>query len=121
MSPPLLTLLDYPRKGQSPGSSTRVDGSKISNFLNFDESSFGKIILIEDIQPQLISYLGETLGIDTLFFSGHSLTEFRNIETGPLPPSLASLPSQIAERGYLHIHYRRVMDLGNEEDFRDCA
>ncbi|KAI0099760.1 hypothetical protein GGR51DRAFT_390310 [Nemania sp. FL0031] len=109
-------LLDYPRSGQSSAGPMKVAGSGVSVLT---DSSFGKFIFIEDIEPQLMSYFGETLDIDPLFFSGHTTTDFKDIENGPPPPSLAFCPSQIAERGYLHIHYQQVLDLGNADDFKN--
>ncbi|KAJ8128502.1 hypothetical protein O1611_g5133 [Lasiodiplodia mahajangana] len=114
-----VVVLDYPRSKQTLPGPMKVSESNISNLIDSTESSFGKSIIIEDIQPRLISYLGETLDIDPLFFSGHTTTDFKDIERACPPPSLAFCPSRIAERGYFHIHYQQVVDLGNADDFRE--
>ncbi|KAM7182567.1 hypothetical protein V8F33_014213, partial [Rhypophila sp. PSN 637] len=66
----------------------------------------------------LISLLGEILDVDPIFFAGHVTTDFKDIEKAPAPPSLALFPSQIAERGYLHLHYQQVLDLGSADAFK---
>ncbi|KFA54500.1 hypothetical protein S40293_10061 [Stachybotrys chartarum IBT 40293] len=79
----------------------------------------GRVLIVENIRPSLISLLGEILDVDPIFFAGHVTTSFQDIEQAPPPPSLALFPSYIAERGYLHMHYQHVVDLGDADSFID--
>jgi hypothetical protein len=75
-------------------------------------------LIVENIQHHLISLLGEILDVDPIFFAGHVTTDFKDIEEAPLPPSLALFPSRIAEKGYLHLHYQQLLDLGSADAFK---
>lgn len=116
-----VVLLEYPLSSNLPSSPVGITKTELPRLLHTTSPATGRVIFIENIGPDLISYLGQSLEVDPLFFAGHVSTDFQDFEKAPLPPSLALLPSQIAERGYLHIHYQQVIDLGSAEQFRDTA
>ncbi|KAK4189474.1 hypothetical protein QBC35DRAFT_430671 [Podospora australis] len=113
-----IVTLDYPRPAPSPLTITEANLAKL---IYATSTIHGRILLVENIRPHLISLLGEILDIDPVFFAGHITTDFKDIEIAPPPPSLALFPSQIAERGYLHIHYQQVLDLGSADLFRSSS
>ncbi|EFX05660.1 hypothetical protein CMQ_3729 [Grosmannia clavigera kw1407] len=115
--------LDYLCGDQALAESKYIGENDLEKILDgiFDGDEQRHVILVEDIEPRLISLLGEKLDIDPVFFAGHITTNFGDIEHVPPPPSLALLPSQIAAAEYLHTHYQRVMDLGNADLFQGAA
>lgn len=101
-----------------------IDGTMLSNLARFDqralprlfegpEHAIGRVLLIENLRPDMISYLGEHLDVDPLFFAHYITTDFAGIDKAPPPPSLAFCPSQILEQGHVHIHYQYIIDLGD--------
>ncbi|KAF4436472.1 Zinc transport protein ZntB [Fusarium austroafricanum] len=79
-----------------------------------------RLVLMENIHSTSICQLGEQLGIDPMFFAGHVTTDLQDMENALLPPSLTTLPSTSAERGYINIHYQQVLDLGSSALFEDA-
>ncbi|KAF5579366.1 zinc transport [Fusarium pseudocircinatum] len=69
-----------------------ISEDNISQVIRKDIFISSRILLVEDIGPDLICLLGEALQIDPLFFANHVTTDFQDIEKAPLPPSLAMLP-----------------------------
>jgi hypothetical protein len=116
-----IVTLDYPRSGHSVPDPLILAEADLAQLINATPTTEGRILLVENIQPHLISLLGETLDVDPIFFAGHVTTDFRDIEKAPPPPSLALFPSQIVERGYLHLHYQQVLDLGNADEFKSSS
>ncbi|KAF4997011.1 hypothetical protein FGRMN_4151 [Fusarium graminum] len=82
---------------------------------------FNRLLLIEDISPDLIIRLGEVFDIDPLFFADYVCTDFQDLEKKPPPPSLAILPSLISTRPYLHLHYQQILDLGDPDAFAESS
>ncbi|KAK3305061.1 uncharacterized protein B0T15DRAFT_188054 [Chaetomium strumarium] len=116
-----IVTLDYPRSGQSAPNPRTVAQVDLAELIDTTPTTAGRILLVENIQPHLISLLGEILDVDPIFFAGHVTTDFQDIEKAPLPPSLAFFPSQIAEKGYLHLHYQQVLDLRSSGAFKSSS
>lgn len=116
-----IVTLDYPRGGQSAPTPLTVAEADLAKLVDTTSVSHVRVLLVENIRPHLISVLGEILDIDPVFFAGHITTDFKDIEKAPPPPSLALFPSQIAEKGYLHLHYQQVLDLGSVDAFKSTS
>ncbi|KAK4040860.1 hypothetical protein C8A01DRAFT_15321 [Parachaetomium inaequale] len=112
-----IVTLDYPRSEQPAPNPLTVSEADLAKLIDTTSTTDGRILLVENIQPHLICLLGEILDVDPVFFAGH-ITDFKDIEKAPPPPSLALFPSQIAEKGYLHLHYQQVLDLGSADTFK---
>ncbi|KAK4663970.1 uncharacterized protein QC763_501220 [Podospora pseudopauciseta] len=112
-----IVTLDYSRDGQSVPNPLTVSEVDLARLMGATSTTAGRIVLVENIQPHLVSFLGEILDVDPIFFAGHVTTDFKDIEKAPPPPSLTLFPSQIAENGYLHLHYQQVLDLGSADVF----
>ncbi|CAG7560615.1 unnamed protein product [Fusarium equiseti] len=115
--------MDYPTAEQHPPEPEpiKVAEDKITNLIDTLPAATTRLIMVEDISPQLISLVGNALDIDPIFFADYVNTSFENIEIAPPPPSLAILPSLLSQCGYLHLHYQQVLDLGTAEKFEDAA
>ncbi|KAL8313007.1 hypothetical protein RB597_005714 [Gaeumannomyces tritici] len=118
-----LVVVDYPaneNKLPTPQEITAPELSKLlawPNLFTIGSRPQMRIVLVENIQPQALIILGQILEVDPVFFAGHVDTDFQDIEKAPLPPSLAFFPSQLAEKGFLYVHYQQVIDLGNSSTF----
>lgn len=108
-----IRLLEYGVDGKMIPSPTPFDQTDLPRLLEGPIQTFGRILLIENLRPDVISCLGKHLRVDPIFFAEYITTEFQGIEKAPPPPSLAFCPSQIIERGHVNIHYQQVIDLGN--------
>ena len=113
-----IVILEYSCDRQSPPNPLRVTEADLAKLVDVTSTACGRVLFVENLRPQLISLLGETLDVDPIFFAGHITTDFEDIEKAPPPPSLAFCPSQIAEKGYLHIHYQQAIYLGSADTFR---
>ncbi|KAF5007510.1 hypothetical protein FDECE_6157 [Fusarium decemcellulare] len=116
-------FMDYPRNASSqvapePLAATDDECVKLSSHI---PSNTTRLLLIENITPDLIVRVGQALDIDPLFFADYIVTNFEDIEKEPPPPSLAILPSLISKKEYLHLHYQQVLDMGSAEPFIDAA
>ena len=116
-----IVTLDYPRSGQSAPDPRTVAEVDLAKLIDATSTTAGRILLVENIQPHLISLLGEILDVDPIFFAGHVTTDFKDIEKAPPPPSLALFPSQIAKKGCLHLHYQQILDLGSAGSFKSSS
>ncbi|KAH6963268.1 hypothetical protein DER45DRAFT_582771 [Fusarium avenaceum] len=112
-------ILDIHTSPNSILQTVEIPEEDISRICQNDPLVCTRIVLVENINSRLMSQIGEALDIDPLFFAGHVITDFKDIEKAPLPPSLATLPSIAAENGYLNIHFQQVLDLGNSDTFRN--
>lgn len=72
------------------------------------------IAVIENIHPNDIELLGSLLDIDPLFFCGHIVSSYQDIERTPPAPLISMLPSRIASHEFFNIHFQKVLDLGDE-------
>ena len=72
------------------------------------------IAIVENIHPNNIEALGSSLDIDPFFFCGHIASSYQDVEKTPPPPLMSMLPSRIASRDFLNIHFQKVLDLGEE-------
>lgn len=127
--PPLsastVVLLEYSASGNAPPPCpvrlTETELPKLFEEVEAFTPVSGRVLLVENIHSGLIALLGRHLDVDPIFFASYITTDFQGIEKAPLNPSLAFYPSQIAERGHLHIHYQQVVDLGNARWFKDSV
>lgn len=108
-----IQLLEYAADGQVPPRLDQFDQRGLPLLFESPHQATGRVLLIENLRPDVINYLGEHLDVDPLFFADYVNTDFQGIDKAPPPPSLAFCPSQIVERGHVHIHYQQVIDLGN--------
>ena len=95
--------------------------ASLTHSLHLSGCESGSVLIIEDIAPSLLLYLGEQLDIDPIFFANHIITEHKDLENNPSPPSLALFPSQLSQRGHLHIHYQQVVDFGTAPAFTNST
>ncbi|KAK3322673.1 hypothetical protein B0H66DRAFT_212090 [Apodospora peruviana] len=116
-----IVTLDYPQSGHPAPTPLTIAEADLTKLISTTSTIYGRILLVENIRPHLISLLGEILDVDPVFFAGHVTTDFKDFEKAPPPPSLALFPSQLAERGYLHLHYQQVLDLGSPDPFRSSS
>lgn len=116
-----VVILEYSQNRQSPPNPLTVAEADLVKLVDITSTTSGRVLFVENIRPGLVNLLGGTLDVDPVFFAGHITTDFQDIEKEPPPPSLALFPSQISERGYLHIYYQQVVDLGSADSFRSSA
>jgi len=87
---------------------------KIESFMEDDQSgSLGMCVLVEDVNSNDINILGSLLDIDPDFFCGHLNTKYESIENRPPTCLMSSLPSLIASQQFVHLHYQRVLEMGD--------
>jgi hypothetical protein len=79
----------------------------------------GMVVLLEDPGPVEMEKLGVALDINPLFFGGHVATAHEDLEKQPPPPVMTMFPSQVATQDFIHIHYQKVLDLGEERLLHD--
>ncbi|UZP40523.1 hypothetical protein NXS19_008339 [Fusarium pseudograminearum] len=117
--PSKIICIDHPNHGSHPSQpqNVAIQEDDLVTFLKAIPSNTMRIIIIEDISPQLMSLVGRTLDVDPLFFADYVNTSFKEFEVSPPPPSLAILPSLLSESGYLHLHYQQIVDLGDASSF----
>lgn len=90
----------------------------IISAISLDEPDLkGRILLIEDICPEMIDILGSSLNIDPLFFASHLHAPFR--DAASQTPSLATLPSRMRRQNFISIHYHRVLESPKEVASKD--
>ena len=82
------------------------------------EQVSGVVVLLEDPGPVYMEKLGVALDINPLFFGGHVVTAHEPVEKQTPPPIYAMFPSQIISQDFIHIHYQKVVDLGEERQLR---
>lgn len=106
-APSTIVAIDYPHSTKPPKFPIcrTAPECELTQLLQDTSTVNGRILIVKDIQPHLVRLLGETLGLDSLFFASHITTDAKDIKIGPAPPSLALFPSQIAERRLLHLYY----------------
>lgn len=108
-----IRVLEYDVDGTVLSSLAQIDQKELPRLFQDPGQALGRVLLIENLRPDVISCLGEHLDVDPLFFADYITTDFQGIDKAPPPPSLAFCPSQIVERGHVHIHYQQIIDLGN--------
>lgn len=109
-----IRLIEYDFDGTVPSNSAQLDQKELPRLFEDAEQTraVGRVLLIENLRPDVISCLGEHLDLDPMFFADHITTNFQGIEQAPPPPALAFCPSQIVQRSHVHIHFQQVIDLG---------
>ena len=114
---PKITLLDYYNTDRRTPIQSEPDDYR--NITILPQSCYGRIILAEDIHGPMIESLGTELDIDPLFFACH----ISSCLEGQLDQLFASprehVPSQSMRKGYLHLRYQRVVDLGPYSDLEN--
>ncbi|CVL07282.1 uncharacterized protein FMAN_15370 [Fusarium mangiferae] len=114
-------ILDIHTSPSSVFQAVEIPEEEISRICQHSPLVCTRIVLVENINSRLMSRIGEALDIDPLFFACHVITDFKDIEKAPLPPSLTTLPSIAAKKGYLNIHFQQVLDLGSSATFGNVA
>lgn len=71
----------------------------------------GRVVIIEDLSPEIVKMLGSCLHIDPLFFASHLNTPDRDIARQT--PDLATRPSRMRHERFIHIQYHRMVVLQN--------
>jgi hypothetical protein len=107
---PKITLLDYYNTDRRTPIQSEPDGYQ--NITTLPQYCYGRIILAEDIHGPMIENLGTKLDIDPLFFACHISTRLEGQLDQLYTSPREHLPSQSMRKGYLHLHYQRVLDLG---------
>ena len=82
------------------------------------QQASGTVVLLEDPSPAHVEKLGAALDINPLFFAGHVATGYEDVEKQPPTPIMTMFPSQGAAQDFIHIHYQKVLDLGDERDLQ---
>ncbi|ENH66982.1 hypothetical protein FOC1_g10004613 [Fusarium oxysporum f. sp. cubense race 1] len=72
-----------------------------------------RLLLIEDISPQIMIALGERFDINPIFFAEYVNPTITDVDKDPLSQSLATLPSFKPSDGYLHLPYQQILDLSS--------
>lgn len=108
-----IRLLEYDADGTFPPRLAQFDQRELPRLIEGRKPAAGRILFIENLRPDVIRYLGEHLDVDPTFFADYITTDYQGIDKAPPPPSLAFCPSQIVERGHIHIHYQNIIDLGD--------
>lgn len=108
-----IRLLEYYVDGTVLRSLPQFDQRELTRLFEGPEQAAGRILLVENVRPDVMSCLGTNLDLDPIFFADYITTEYQGIDKAPPPPSLAFCPSQIIERGHVHIHYQQIINLGN--------
>lgn len=118
-----VVLLEYFAESNVPPCPVKLtEAELLTNFKEVNMSlATGRVLLIENIDSALIEVLGQHLDVDPVFFASYITTDFQGVEKAPPNPSLAFYPSQIAQRGHLHIHYQQVVDLDKSNGFKDST
>lgn len=112
---------DAPPPAPSPVTLTENELARLFGDAEDSPPVSGRVLLVENIHSGLVELLGQRLDIDPMFFASYISTDFQGIDMAPPNPSLALYPSQIAERGHLHIHYQQVVDMGQAHEFEDSV
>ncbi|KAK4125436.1 hypothetical protein N657DRAFT_654112 [Parathielavia appendiculata] len=99
-NPSTIVTIDYSRHGPSTPFPFTVAETDLSKPFVDASAVYGRILLAENIQRTLISLLGEIFDLDCIFFASQTTTGL------------------VAERGYLHLYFLKVLDLGTSEAFQ---
>ncbi|KAJ3542248.1 hypothetical protein NM208_g4203 [Fusarium decemcellulare] len=118
-----IIFMDYPHEGsyQSPPEPLPATEDECVKLASHVPLNTNRLLIVENITPNLIVKIGQALDVDPLFFADYIVTNLEDIEKEPPPPSLAILPSLISTTNRLHLHYQQVLDLGSAEPFADAA
>lgn len=114
----MIRLLEYDDHGIMHSGLPQFAQRELPRLFEGPKQAVGRVLLIENLRPDVISCLGEHLDVDPMFFADYITTEYQGVDKAPPPPSLAFCPSQVLERGQFHIHYQQVIDLGKASCFQ---
>lgn len=103
---------DFPGTGSHPPRQT-VRDRKLREVTTVPDEVHGRIVVVENIDRNTVSHLGARYNIQPLFFATYLDTEFRHLEERAPPPTIAIAPSRTIKKDSIHLHYQRVLDLGN--------
>jgi hypothetical protein len=84
---------------------------KLHNILDIPSDVQGRVLIIEDVDRHIASHLGARYDISPFFFANHLDNSFSDYEERP-PLASLTIPSIHCKGDSIHLHYRRVIDLG---------
>ncbi|KAK4202998.1 pyridoxal phosphate-dependent transferase, partial [Triangularia verruculosa] len=85
-----IVTLDYSRNGQSVPNPLTVAEVDLAGLMGATSTTAGRIVLVENIQPHLVSFLGQILDVDPIFFAGTVVVlgilggVIRTVESNPI-------------------------------------
>ncbi|OWY55384.1 hypothetical protein AALT_g6987 [Alternaria alternata] len=91
--------------------SEQSEEQKLQDILDIPSDAQGRVLIIEDMDRHIASYLGARYDISPFFFANHLHNSFSNFEERP-PLGSLTIPSIHCKGKSIHLHYRRVIDLG---------
>lgn len=77
-----------------------------------DIQVLGRILFIEDIEPQAVELLGSAFDVNPLFFATYLDTTYERLEKRAPPPTVTIIPSRLTRNDAFHIHWQRGLSLG---------
>lgn len=87
---------------------------------NHSQNVAGLVILLESPGPPVIEDLGSELNINPFFFAGYVSTSYVSVGEEPVAPLWALYPSQAISSEFLHIHFQRLISLGESTTFQQA-
>jgi hypothetical protein len=112
-------ILENPRKRcsfhtcilWSLGDLRTIGRTKSTGYIEHTKRCTRRVLIIEDVDRHIASYLGARYDISPFFFANHLHNSFSNFEERP-PLGSLTIPSIHCKGKSIHLHYRQVIDLG---------
>ncbi|TVY77663.1 hypothetical protein Focb16_v007465 [Fusarium oxysporum f. sp. cubense] len=110
-----IAIIDYAQNGAlGPNNKPAVlENCDIDDIIKQPAANTMRLLLIEDISPQIMIALGERFDINPIFFAEYVNPTITDVDKDPLSQSLATLPSFKPSEGYLHVPYQQILDLSS--------
>jgi hypothetical protein len=112
-----IAVIDYAQNGslESNHKPTVLGDCNIGDIVNQPAADTMRLLLIEDINPQIIIALVEAFDINPIFFAEYVNLKILDVEKDAGSQSLTTLPSSKSGEEYFHLPYQQVLDLGSAE------
>lgn len=81
----------------------------LKNKPNDHDHVYYRLLIIEDLCPDVVEILGASLDVDPHFFASHIDTS--QIDIATTRPSTARLPSVVRSQNFANFHYQRVIEI----------
>ncbi|KAH7178288.1 hypothetical protein DER46DRAFT_696032 [Fusarium sp. MPI-SDFR-AT-0072] len=110
-----IVIIDYAQNG-ALGSNNKpavLKNCDIDDIIKQPAANTMRLLLIEDISPQIMIALGEAFDINPVFFAEYVNPNITDVDKDALSQSLATLPSFKPGEGYLHLPYQKILDLSS--------